>query len=99
MWASRKTTTAVRFATETATATATAEFDGGVEGLVAAMKKRRPFCDKCLEIDIIYSVSAPQPAKRLAASTQRALVSVGPEEPPGRQRNQGRTYDSVGADS
>jgi hypothetical protein len=89
---------AVRFVT--VTATATADFDGGVERLVAAMKKRRPFCDKCLEIDIIYSVSAPQPAKRLAASTQRArLVSVGPEEPAGRRRNQGRTYDSVGADS
>lgn len=47
MWATRKTTTAVRFATATTgTATATAEFDEEVEELVAGTK-RRPFCRFC----------------------------------------------------
>lgn len=56
MWATRMTTTAVRFATATTgTATATAEFDEEVGELVAAMKKRRPCCAGCLEIDILYT--------------------------------------------
>ena len=46
MWATRKMRTAERFATATTgTATATAESGDEVEGLlVAAMRKRRPFC-------------------------------------------------------
>ena len=55
MWATRMTTRAVRFAT----ATATAEFDEEVGELMAAMKKRRPYCAGCLEIDILYTQWAP----------------------------------------